>query len=648
MRYHGAMAIIVELPPELGVEAAKRFALGGMAEVFTADRIFPQGGRTRLVVKQMLPQHLEHAELVGRFRDEARLGLRLRHSNIVRVLDYREIDGQHYMLMERIEGLDLATIIQSCRRRDIELPGPVAAFFLQGIASALAYMADITDDDGASLELIHRDISPSNILVSHDGVIKLIDFGVARARERETRTATGVFVGKYSYMSPEQIRNEPMDIRSDLFALGAVGYELLTGQRAFQGESDFETFNLILDGGFVPIEELRPGLDPLLAGPVTRCLSPRIEDRYHHPLGLVEDLAEYMHRAAERPPPLLAMEFVRHLSRRADADDIEEIEPDPTNTASNARITAKLGPTGEDAPSTATTADDPTVLVSTPTPLPPAASLLRVAPGAGAGSAMTAAAPSTPPPEPGDGEVSRPPPLARPRAPWLAMGVVAATIAVVLSAGGVVAVLSASRTTGPGGDGAPTADATSHAAAVAEGEGKRDTGGDGADGADGGDAHGDDAGTPDADGDAHGDDAGTPDADGEHGGGDSGSTTAGDVPAEPRRDDRGTGKPEMTPAPSPKPTADADDAPSRAEQLARLAAEQAEAEAARAETGTLTIFSHPWAMVTIDGKPAGRTPLKNHELSAGTHTLRLVNEEAGKDDTITVTITAGENTTIKR
>ena len=328
------MSVRVQLPPELGVTSPRRFALGGMAELFRGEKHFPQGGSARLVVKHMLPQHLQVAELVSRFRDEARLGLVLRHSNIARVLEYWEISGHHYMVMEEIDGHSISAINYACRDQTTSIPQEVAAFFIQGIASALAYMADACDDKGINLGLVHRDISPSNILVSRDGVVRLIDFGVAKADQRETKTRTGYFVGKFAYMSPEQIRGNDVDVRSDLFALGAVGYELLTGKRPFQGASEYETFNLVLKQEPVPLRETRDNLDPILTAAVERCLAKDPDDRYPHPILLVEDLHRYFHASVERPPPLLATQFLGHLGLVKTSDALEiNLDPASTDTA---------------------------------------------------------------------------------------------------------------------------------------------------------------------------------------------------------------------------------------------------------------------------------------------------------------------------
>ena len=321
------MTEFVPIPAQLSVEAPRRFALGGMAELFAGEKVFPSGGRAGVVVKRMMPQHAKVPELVSRFRDEARLGMLLRHSNIVRVYEYAEIDGAHYMVMERIDGVDLAAVVKRCRDRGVEMPQEVAAFFLECIASALAYMADAKTADGRPMGLVHRDISPSNILVSHEGVIKLIDFGVAMASEREFRTREGFFVGKYAYMSPEQVRGEAVDIRSDLFALGNVGYELLTGKLPFLGASEFETFNQILDLAASPLSSERVGLHPRLVESVERCLAKPVAERYPHPLEMVRDLRRYFHEAVDEPPPVLAVSFLEDVDLISGAERERELTP---------------------------------------------------------------------------------------------------------------------------------------------------------------------------------------------------------------------------------------------------------------------------------------------------------------------------------
>ena len=335
------------LPAVLGVANVRRFALGGMAELFAAERAFPEGGWARVVVKRMLPQHAKVPELVSRFRAEARLGMLLRHSNIVRVFEYAEIEGAHYMVMERIDGIDLAAVIVRCRERGVPLSQPVAAFFLNGIASALAYMADARTADGQDMGLVHRDISPSNILVSFEGTIKLIDFGVAKASEQEFRTREGFFVGKYAYMSPEQVRGEEVDIRSDLFALGNVGYELLTGKLPFLGATEFETFNQIVDSDAAPLSDLRGDVHPLLAEVIERALIKAPGGRYQHPLEMVKDLQRYFFDAVEEPPSVLATSVLEDLDLLSGSQRPRDITPSapgaPLGSAPGAPLSSAPG-----------------------------------------------------------------------------------------------------------------------------------------------------------------------------------------------------------------------------------------------------------------------------------------------------------------
>ena len=323
------MVVVVKLPDELGVESPERFAMGGMAELFRGHKRLPGGDTMRVVVKHMLPQYNEDSILVGRFRDEADLGLRLHHKNIARVLDYREVDGHHYMLMEEIVGLNLANVIARSRRlKGGGIPQEVAAYFIAGIAGALAYMADATTEDGRNLNLVHRDISPSNILVSEEALPKLIDFGVARTAFSASRTETGHLVGKYAYMSPEQILNEDLDIRSDLYALGAVAYELLSGKRAFQGTSDFETFNMVLNVDPIPLYVVRPDTHPVLVEALERCLIKDVDQRYDHPQELLLVLNKFLHHTGTEPPGQLAQRFVDQLLDMKGVPEDEEDEGD--------------------------------------------------------------------------------------------------------------------------------------------------------------------------------------------------------------------------------------------------------------------------------------------------------------------------------
>ncbi len=306
---------------ELAVGNPIRIARGGMADLFRCTRRLPNGGNRLVVVKRMFsPEEARddwrtrYPEMVSRFRDEARLGLGLRHANIVHFLEYHEVADRHFIVMEFVDGSDLRGVVRAARRAGLMIPQGVAAHFVEGVASALAHMADACLPDGRELSAVHRDLSPVNLLVSRGGVIKLIDFGIAWAEHRDTHTQAGDLIGKYAYMSPEQIRGRSLDIRSDLFALGSIAYEILAGAKAFDGPDAMAVMNQVDKAVVVrPLPEARPDVHPILAGAVERCMARAPDGRFAHPQELVDAIQRYAHMAAERPLALQAREFLDRL-----------------------------------------------------------------------------------------------------------------------------------------------------------------------------------------------------------------------------------------------------------------------------------------------------------------------------------------------
>lgn len=253
----------------------KRLGVGGMAETFEAIRGGPGGFSQRVCLKLVLPFFREREDFVALFEREARLAAKLRHSNVVGVIDFGEIDGVTYMALELVDGTDLATLLDSEPGRRV--PAEFAALIGHDLAAALEHAHDPRRDgssDGpADNAIVHRDISPSNVLVSQRGEIILTDFGVAKAITGTARQQSAV-KGKVPYMSPEQLRSEPLDGRSDLFALGVVLYEALAGQRPFLGEHDPATIMLILDGDRPDLLQIAPDTPPGFAQIVEQLLEP--------------------------------------------------------------------------------------------------------------------------------------------------------------------------------------------------------------------------------------------------------------------------------------------------------------------------------------------------------------------------------------
>lgn len=257
----------------------RKIASGGMGQVFLA--LERGAGFERLVViKLILPHLAEDEEFLSMFLDEARLVARLAHPNLITILDLTEIDGRHCLAMEYVQGDDVRRLEKFARTEGKPLPEGLALRIVAEAAAGLHYAHQARDQQGRPLQLVHRDVSPQNILVGFDGGVKVIDFGVAKAMGSASHTATGVLKGKYPYMSPEQANGLAVDARSDLFSLGVVLWELLTGRRLFKGESDLMTLRLVRDCQVPLPSQLNPKLSPGVDALVLKALAPTPEGRF--------------------------------------------------------------------------------------------------------------------------------------------------------------------------------------------------------------------------------------------------------------------------------------------------------------------------------------------------------------------------------
>ncbi|HYO58487.1 serine/threonine protein kinase [Archangium sp.] len=257
----------------------RKIASGGMGQVFLA--LERGAGLERLVVLKLILPHLaEDEEFLTMFVEEARLVARLAHPNLITILELTEIDGRQCLAMEYVQGDDLRRLDKFARAQGKTLPVGLVLRIIAEAAAGLHYAHQARDPQGQPLELVHRDVSPQNILVGFDGGVKVIDFGVAKAAGSASHTATGVLKGKYPYMSPEQANGQPVDARSDLFALGVVMWELLTSKRLFKSESDLMTLRLVRDCQVPPPSQLNPKLPPGLDELVLRALSPTPDGRF--------------------------------------------------------------------------------------------------------------------------------------------------------------------------------------------------------------------------------------------------------------------------------------------------------------------------------------------------------------------------------
>jgi len=261
-------------------ELIARLGAGGMGEVFRARSRGAGGFEKQVVIKRILPHLASDPDFVQRFIEEGKLVVKLRHAGIVQVLDMGEQDGTFFIAMEHVDGKDLAELLRASKASHIALPIPIAVYMLGELLEALDYAHRATDVDGTPLGIIHRDVSPSNVLVSQTGEVKLVDFGIARATERLAATTTGAIRGKYGYMSPQQAAGAELDARSDLFSVGVVAWELLSGARPFDGASDLLTLDRVRFHDPGALATVAPTVPEDLSRWVARLLAKQPEDRF--------------------------------------------------------------------------------------------------------------------------------------------------------------------------------------------------------------------------------------------------------------------------------------------------------------------------------------------------------------------------------
>ena len=252
-------------------ELVRPLGSGGMAETHLAVRRGPAGFEQHVCVKRILPVHERDPELVRQFMEEARLAAQLRHSNITQVVDFGVVEGSHYLALELVDGMDLRSLLKHLRERGARLDPSVVAYVGTELAKALDFAHT---PSGSRYAVVHRDISPSNILASRAGEVYLTDFGIARALGVKRQTESGVIRGKVPYMAPEYALGGRFDARSDLFALGVVLFEMLAGHRPFDGATDLDTLQRIKDGNRKALGPLRPDAPPQLVKTIERMLAP--------------------------------------------------------------------------------------------------------------------------------------------------------------------------------------------------------------------------------------------------------------------------------------------------------------------------------------------------------------------------------------
>ncbi len=258
----------------------EKIDMGGMAEVYRARAVSMKGFEKEVAVKRVLPSLTRNRRFVSMFLDEARLSMGLNHPNIVQVFDVGRAEGTYYIVMEFVEGLNLRRAFQKNAERAKGMPLSIAAFILTEILKGLAYAHEKHDDDGRLLHVVHRDVSPPNVLISRAGDVKLTDFGLAKAESQLTETDPGVVKGKFSYLSPEACQGKSIDHRADIFSAGIILWELLANRRLFVGKNDMETVDLIRSPQIPSLSLLNSEIDPEFEAIVGKALREEPSRRY--------------------------------------------------------------------------------------------------------------------------------------------------------------------------------------------------------------------------------------------------------------------------------------------------------------------------------------------------------------------------------
>lgn len=301
-----------------------RIAVGGMAELFKAHITGMEGFEKIVAIKKILPHLTDQEELVQAFVGEAKLAALLNHPNIVQIYEFGSIHGGYFIAMEHLSGKDLSLISLQSKNRGIPISLEHALHVVARVCEGLDYAHRRTDPQGRPLSVIHRDISPPNILVTYEGEVKIVDFGVAKAAGMNTKTRDGVIKGKVCYMSPEQASGLDVDHRSDLFSAGILLYEMTTGQRMFAGDP-LHTLLRVREADFQPAESIAPELPQDLHAILGRALAKDPQRRYQSAAEMLLDIEEFLHRAGLRPSARTLASYMKTLFAHEIAADAHAV-----------------------------------------------------------------------------------------------------------------------------------------------------------------------------------------------------------------------------------------------------------------------------------------------------------------------------------
>ena len=370
----------------------RQVAVGGMAEIHLAKTKGIAGFEKYVALKMIHPNFAEDEQFIQMLIDEAKIAVQLQHVNIAQTFDLGRVGDHYYITMEYVDGCDLYKILRRGSEKDFDVPIDVAAFVGKEIATGLDYAHRKKDMAGQPLSIVHRDVSPQNVLVSHAGEVKLVDFGIAKATSKARQTAAGVIKGKYYYMSPEQAWGDKLDHRSDIFSAGIVIYEMLVGQMLYLEEDLHRLLDMVRRAEIDPPSTLRRDVPPQLEQIVMKALAKAPADRYQSGQELANDLERFMH---VHSPVFTAQRLARHL--RAVMGDPVAISQAPTAQPDDPVIsTLEIGDDELLLHDRSELSDDQNSVIFRLDALKPGAD--RNDPAANAAARPAARAPSVPPP----------------------------------------------------------------------------------------------------------------------------------------------------------------------------------------------------------------------------------------------------------
>jgi serine/threonine-protein kinase len=268
----------------------EKIASGGMAEVFRAESAGVEGFKKTVAIKRVLPHLSEKKQFIGMFLDEARLSAHLSHSNCVQVFDIGVGDNTYFIVMEYVDGSDLKGVIEHRKKLGSSLPVEEACLICVRLCEGLSYAHELRDGKGHGLGIVHRDLSPPNVLLTRHGEVKIVDFGLAKANSQLEHSEPGIIKGKFSYLSPEAAQGFPVDGRTDIFCVGIILWELLANRRLFAGETDYDTVRLVQAAEVPSLRQFNPRVPPQLDLVLAKALAADPDRRYQSARELGQDL----------------------------------------------------------------------------------------------------------------------------------------------------------------------------------------------------------------------------------------------------------------------------------------------------------------------------------------------------------------------